>query len=66
MNKYEIRSMTGHAHYKTVKTGDYKQALRIYEKFKQFAKKHGIYLEVALWCDGWLQESVTINPLLNI
>lgn len=66
MPKYEIRTMTEHAHYKTVKTDNKEQAIRIYEKFKQFAKKHGIYLSVALWCDGWLQESVTINPMLSI
>ena len=65
MKQFEIRSMTEHAHYKTVKTDDYAQAHRIFEKFKHFAKKHGIYLEVALWCDGWLCESVTINPLLG-
>ena len=66
MKQFEIRSMTAHAHYKSVKTDDYQQALRVYEKFQKFAKKQGIYLNVSLWRDGWLQESVTINPLLKI
>jgi hypothetical protein len=66
MKKFEIRTMTENGHFKTVKTENSEQACRIYEKFKKFAKTHGIYLEVALWCDGWLQESATINPLLSI
>lgn len=66
MKKYEIRSNTEKGHFKTVKTNDYEQACRIYEKYKQFAKNRGIYLEVALWCDGWLYKSETINPLLSI
>lgn len=66
MQKYEIRTITETGHFKTVKTNDYNQACRIYEKYKQFAKKKGISLEVALWCDGWLKESATINSLLRI
>ena len=65
MKKYEIRTITETGHFKTVKTTNYEQACRIYEKYKQFAKKHGIYLNVALWCDGWLKEVATINSLLR-
>ena len=58
---YEIRIMTAAGHFKTIKTSDFSQACRIYQKYQRFANQRGIYLKIALWCNGWLLESATIH-----
>ena len=49
--------------YKTVKTADFEQVLRMYDKAKVFAEKHNLTWVIALWdSDGWLVKSHTVNP----
>ena len=57
---HEVRYGTPH-NFKTVKTDDFEQALRIYNKAKRFAENHGLTWIVARWDRGWLVKSETIN-----
>lgn len=54
MKRFEIRARFGDTLHKTFKTDSREQADRTIEKYKLFAKKHGLALKVALWDAGWL------------
>lgn len=66
MGKYVV-TMNGDW-FKTVRTNDYKQAYRMYEKLKAFAAKRGATVTVSIrWFreilkPGVLLETETINP----
>jgi hypothetical protein len=62
LRKYEIITETATGRIKSVTTDDYEQALRMFEKYKQFAKKHNITLTISLYGQGFLYESETVNP----
>lgn len=62
LKKYEIITETADGRVKSVTTDDYEQALRIFDKYKQFAKKHNICLIISLYGQGFLYESETVNP----
>ena len=48
---------------KVIKELTLESALRIYNRIKGFAEKHGLTWTIALWdSDGWLTKSDTINP----
>ena len=48
--------------YKSITTGDYEQALRMYDKIKRFAEEHNLTWIIALWDKDWrLMKSVTTN-----
>lgn len=60
MKRYEIRARFGERPLKVSKTDSPEQAERMYERFKQFAKKHELSLKIALWDAGWLCKAETI------
>lgn len=66
LRKYEIITETADGRIKSVTTNDYEQAYRMFEKYKQFAKKHNITLVISLYEQGFLLDSVTINPTRTI
>ena len=57
---YEIRYGIPHQ-FKSVHTDDFEQALRIYDKAKKFAENHNLTWIIALWNNGWLEKSETVN-----
>ena len=66
LRKYELITETATGRIKNVTTDDYEQALRMFEKYKQFAKKHNITLVISLYGQGFLYESITVNPTKTI
>lgn len=58
----ELRYGTDGYNFKTVETNDYDQALRMYEKVKRFAENHKTTMIIALWLNGWLVQTETVNP----
>ena len=56
----EIRYGTPH-NFKTVRTNDFEQALRMYNKIKKFAENHGLVWIISMWYNGWLEKSTTVN-----
>ena len=57
---YEIRYGV-YESYKTVKISDWERARAFYDKVKRFAESHNLVWIVALWNDGWLIKSETVN-----
>lgn len=47
--------------FKVIKANHLEQAERIYTKAKSFAESHRLPWTIALWCDGWLIRSETVQ-----
>lgn len=49
------------ANFKVIKANHLEQAERIYTRAKSFAESHRLPWTIALWCDGWLIRSETVQ-----